>query len=64
MSLYRVGSSGNGHEEAPANTVPVEVYLADLKNERDCLISRLRCIDKILIDYGQLREETIARRVR
>ena len=63
MSLYRVGSS-NGHEEAQASTIPVEVYLADLKNERDCLISRLRFIDKILIDYGQLREETIARRVR
>ena len=63
MSLYRVGSS-NGREEAPANTIPVEVYLADLKNERDILISRLRFIDKVLIDYGQLREETIARRIR
>lgn len=63
MSLYRVGS-GNGHEETQANNIPVDVYLADLKNERDILISRLRFIDKVLIDYGQLREETIARRVR
>ena len=63
MSLYRVSSKNGTHKEVD-NTVPIEVYLADLKNERDCLISRLRHIDKVLIDYGKLKDETIPRRVR
>ena len=63
MSLYRVSSKNGTHKEVD-NTVPIEVYLADLKNERDCLISRLRHIDKVLIEYGKIKDETIPRRVR
>ena len=63
MTLYRVRSE-NGQHEKPDNTVPVDVYLADLQNERDCLISRLRHIDKVLIEYGKIKDETIPRRVR
>ena len=63
MSLYRIRSE-NGHQEKPDNTVPIDVYLSDLKNERDCLISRLRHIDRVLIDYGILKDETIPKRVR
>ena len=63
MSLYRVSSKNGTHKEVD-NTVPVDVYLADLQNERDCLISRLRHIDKVLIEYGKIKDETIPRRVR
>ena len=63
MSLYRVSSKNGTHKEVD-NTVPIEVYLADLQNERDCLISRLRHIDKVLIEYGKIKDETIPRRVR
>lgn len=63
MSLYRVRSD-NGHEERKENTVPIDVYLADLKNERDCLISRLRHIDMVLIRYDIIKVETIPRRIR
>lgn len=62
MSIYRV-SSKNGEAEKPQN-IPIDVYLKDLENERNCLISRLRHIDKILIDYERLKIETIPRRVR
>lgn len=61
--LQRIGGE-NGHREQTPNTIPVEVFLLDLKNERDCLISRLRHIDKVLIDYGILKNETIPRRTR
>ena len=63
MSLYRVSSKNGTHKEVD-NTVPIEVYLADLQNERDCLISRLRHIDKVLIEYGKIKDETIPRRIR
>lgn len=63
MSLYRVSSKNGTHKEVD-NTVPIEVYLADLKNERDCLISRLRHIDSVLIQYEIIKVETIPRRVR
>lgn len=62
MSLYRVRSE-NGQQEKDS-TVPIDIYLADLKNERDCLISRLRHIDAILIQYEVIKIETIPRRVR
>lgn len=61
--LQRIGGE-NGHRERKPDAIPVEVYLLDLKNERDCIISRLRHIDKTLIDYGMLKSETIPRRAR
>ena len=65
MSLYRVSSAnGDGPHEEAAPYVPLEAWLADLQNERDCIISRLRHIDKVLIENGRLKEETIPRRVR
>lgn len=63
MSLIRVSGQNGTHKEID-DTVPIDVYLADLKNERDCLISRLRHVDRVLIDYGILKDETIPRRVR
>jgi hypothetical protein len=62
MSLYRIRGE-NGHQ-VKDNTVPIDVYLADLKNERDCIISRLRHIDRVLIEYDIIKAETIPRRVR
>jgi hypothetical protein len=62
MSLYRIRGE-NGHQERD-NTVPIDVYLSDLKNERDCIISRLRHIDRVLIEYDIIKTETIPRRVR
>jgi hypothetical protein len=60
MSLYRVGSvnGDRAHDEA-APYVPLDVWLADLENERRCLITRLRHVDSILVEYGKLRAETI-----
>jgi hypothetical protein len=62
--LYRVLSNGKEESEELRINVPLFVYLADLENERDCLISRLRHIDRILVDNGRLRSETLPRRTR
>jgi hypothetical protein len=62
--LFRVLASGKEETEELRINVPLFVYLADLENERDCLISRLRHIDKILVDNGRLRAETLPRRTR
>ena len=65
MSLYRVGSAnGDGPHDEAAPFVPLEAWLADLQNERDCIISRLRHIDKVLIEHGKIKDETIPRRIR
>ena len=65
MSLYRVGSvNGDRAHDETAPYVLLDVWLADLQNERDCIISRLRHIDKVLIENGRLQNETIPRRVR
>ena len=62
MTLYRVGHE-NGDKQKP-NEVPLEIWLRNLENERDCCISRLRHIDKVLVEYGRLKSETIPRRIR
>ena len=65
MGLYRLqGETSADGERREVATVPLPVYLADLENERDCLISRLRHIDRVLVDNGRLRSETLPRRVR
>lgn len=62
MSLYRIGSE-NGDKPKPVE-VPLDTWLSDLENERNCIISRLRHIDKVLIEYNRLKAETIPRRIR
>lgn len=62
MSMTRIRGE-NGSCDKPQN-IPIDVYLKDLENERNCLISRLRHIDKTLIDYGRIKSETIPRRMR
>lgn len=65
MSLYRIRGDDNGEDDLRhSRYVPLEVWLNDLENERNVIISRLRHIDKVLVDNGRLRAETIPRRVR
>lgn len=48
----------------PSKTVPLDVWLDQQEAERDALIMRLRQIDKVLVEFGRLKRETLPRRVR
>lgn len=57
-------------DEQPAETqpasapAPLGAWLDQLEARRDALIMELRGIDKTLIEYGRLKQETIPRRNR
>lgn len=58
-------------KEEPEDEQPPDVgalmladWLTALEGERDAVIMRLRQIERILIKYGRLPEESLPRRVR
>lgn len=57
-------SSRQREEGQPTSAVDLDAWLDDKENERDALIMRLRKLERILVEHGRLKSETLPRPVR
>jgi len=65
VSLNRVlPNHREQRQEAAGPFVPLDDWLDDYMAEHDWLIMRLRHVDKMLVKYGRLKQESLPRRVR
>jgi len=61
---WRLLRRGEAHEVPDAGALALADWLTALEGERDVVIMRLRQIERILVKYGRLADETLPRRVR
>ena len=59
--LIRIGRVRDKKTNPPAC---LQAWLDDLEGERDVLIMRLRQVDRVLVQHGRLKTETLERRAR
>lgn len=65
MTVERLLDPSSGDRKpAAGQAVPLAVWLDWLEFERNTTIARLRNLDRVLIQFGRLRQETLERRVR
>jgi len=61
---WRLLKRGEAHEPPDVGALSLADWLTALEGERDVVIMRLRQIERILVKYGRLADETLPRRVR
>ncbi len=61
---WRLLKRGEAHEPPDVGALALADWLTALEGERDVVIMRLRQIERILVKYGRLPEESLPRRVR
>lgn len=62
--LQRDNEEDPARKVAGGDPVPLRDWLEDLEAERDWLIMRLRAVERPLVKYGRLKNETLNRRAR
>ncbi len=61
--LYRLRRE-DGEGDGMSPSVDLEEWLMVLETRRNALIMELRSIDRVLLQHGRIRVETIQRRIR